>query len=109
MYGNFTKLNRQNGGQQLDVEGWLVWEGDDVSTDLTITVAQGATTGSHTVTVARDTHDPSKPDRWNATVAANGSGPWVKGSAAGLAGAQTTRASGAPVPSSWSSGPLDVK
>jgi len=109
MYGNFSRLNRQNGGQQLDVEGWLVWEGDDMSTDLTITVTQGANTGSHTVTVTRDSHDPTQPDRWEATVAANGSGSWVKGRAAGLAGATTTRGSGGPVPSSWNSGPLDVK
>jgi hypothetical protein len=109
MYGNFNRLNRQNGGQQLDVEGWLVWEGDDVSAELTITVTQAATTGSHTVTVTRDSSDPTKPDRWDATVAANGSGPWLKGSAAGLAGAQTSRAAGGPVPSSWNSGPLDVK
>ena|SRR5690242_21350590 len=108
MYGNFSRANRQNDDQRLKVEGWLVWEPGDVRTELTITVTQGTTSGhSETVTVER-TGDQD-PDRWEAEVVpANGSGPWAKGTAAGLAGASTARQSGDPVASSWNAGPLHV-
>ena len=101
MNGNFTRLNRQDGGQKLEVEGWLVWDQGDTGASLTITVTQGTLSASSSpVTVSPN------DDAWKVTVSANGS-QFARGVAAGIAGA-TVQTSGGSSDQSWISGPLQV-
>jgi len=101
MNGNFTRLNRQHGGQELEVEGWLDWEEGDTGATLRITITQG------TLTATADP-EPVTPDdtTWKVTVTANGA-QFAQGVAAGLAGA-TVQSSGGNSDQSWISGPLQV-
>jgi hypothetical protein len=102
MNGNFTRINLQDGGRRLMVEGWLVWDAGDNGATLTITVTQG----SLTVTA-----DPVQvavgDDKWEAPIDLNGT-QFVKGTAAGIAGATVQSDSGSSS-QSWSSSPLEVK
>jgi hypothetical protein len=102
MNGNFTRINLQDGGRRLEVEGWLVWDEPDTGAELTITVTQGQLTASADP-------EPVTPDddTWKVTINLNGS-QFVKGIAAGVAGA-TVECAGGTSSQSWSSSPLQVK
>ena len=104
MFGNIRRANRQNGGNQLDVEGWFVWEpGDPANVTITATIAQNGGTSSpgttQTLNKQNNPATPANPGTWRATVNANGT-PFVQG-----------RGSGTALPSNgggWTADPLIV-
>jgi hypothetical protein len=97
MFGNFNEANRQNGGQTLDVRGWLVWEATDppnASAQLTITVNQNGASGTKTVTVTRPA------TTWQAVPVNSNGQPFVQGRGIGTAATPN---------GGWTANPLNIK
>jgi hypothetical protein len=103
MHGNFnTMLNRKQHDSTVDARGWLIWEADDVSASITVTVIQ------NTITAAGEPIECSPDDEtWKVDVA-SGNGAFMQGSASGNARAIVTKTDGAKVEQYWESPPLSL-
>jgi hypothetical protein len=106
MNGNFNPMLNLKGSGTVDARGWLIWDADDESAKITVTVTQNGTTGT-----AKEFTCTPKDDTWKVDVTA--SGKYAYGSANGKAEAIVTKK-----PSSgpayayeyyWESPPLQLK
>jgi hypothetical protein len=107
MNGNFnTMLNVKKSKTMVDARGWLIWDPNDVSADITVTVTQNGVTG----TGATFTCTP-KDDTWKVDVLAAGGKTYAYGSANGKAEA-IVKTKGGPAGGDeyyWESPPLQLK
>jgi hypothetical protein len=104
MNGNFDERQRlQDGDQTVDARGWLTWDPDDASAQITITVIQdGYECPGPPITCA----PPS--ETWRVPVTRPAPPPWRRGTASGRAEAVVTKQDGSTQDVPWSSPPLTL-
>jgi hypothetical protein len=102
MNGNFnTMLSRKHSGETVDARGWLIWDADDVSAEITVTIAQNGMT-----VAAPPFQRTPEDDDWRVDVDAI-SAQFLRGSASGSATATVTTVNG-PEQYYWESPPLTL-
>jgi autotransporter translocation and assembly factor TamB len=100
--GNFTRVNRQGGGDRIRVEGWLSWDPAEqgAEAELSISVTQ------NTVTATGSGHAKFGDAGWQVDIDLNGD-TFSQGIASGVAGAVVTIGNSS-TSQSWLSGPIPV-
>ena len=102
MNGNFNPmLNLKESKTTVDARGWLLWDDDDVSAKIKVTVTQNGVTGTANVDCKKG------DDTWQVDVPAPRGTSFVRGSATGTADATVTTTSN-PEPLWWQSPPLQL-
>jgi hypothetical protein len=102
MWGNFNEhQNLKNGDMTVDVRGWLRWDPEDLSAELTITIVQDGTE----CTAPPFTVKPPA-DTWRVEATRPAPPPWQRGAAAGRAKGVVTRKDGTTYEVDWDSPPL---
>ena len=110
MHGNFNPMLNLKGNDNVDARGWLIWDDDDESAEITVKISQnGVTHTADPITRVNHTHPRDPEDTWKVDVPANGT-PFLLGSASGSAKAVVTTKSGAPKTYDyyWASPPLTL-
>jgi hypothetical protein len=104
MNGNFDeRQNLKDNDQTVDARGWLTWDPDDKSAEITITVSQNGTE----CPAPPITCTPSD-STWRVPVTRAAPPPWSKGAASGTATAKVTRQDGSTYDVPWNSPPLTL-
>jgi hypothetical protein len=104
MNGNFDEQqNLKNSDQTVDARGWLTWDADDESAQITITVTQDG----YACPAPPITCRPSDAT-WRVPVTRDSPPPWSKGTATGTAAATVTRQDGTTYDVPWDSPPLTL-
>jgi hypothetical protein len=94
MNGNFNHVLNLKGNNEVDARGWLIWDPDDESAEITVTVTQNGSEGTEVITCTRKHDDDDPNDTWKAPVSADNGGKFVYGSANGEAEAIVTKRRG---------------
>jgi hypothetical protein len=104
MNGNF---DRRQGLKQddrtVDARGWLEWDDDDVSAEITITIRQGDGCEAQAPFISEP---PS--DTWQVDVTRGSEPWWTRGPASGTASAVVTKQDGSTENVDWESPPLTL-
>ena len=102
MWGNFNEeQNLKDSDETVDTRGWLRWDADDASAELTITVTQDG----YDCVGPPITCRPSD-DKWRVEVTRPAPPPWSKGGASGRAAGVVTKNDGSTYDVNWDSPPL---
>lgn len=104
MWGNFDeKQHLKDHDETVDTRGWLQWDPDDVSAELTITVTQG----DYDCVGPPVTCLPTE-DKWRVELTRPAPPPWSKGAASGTAAGVVTKTDGSTYTIDWDSPPLNL-
>jgi hypothetical protein len=105
MNGNFDeRQNLKNSDQTVDTRGWLTWDADDVSAEITITVIQD---GYECVGPPISCSPPE--EKWRVDVTRHEPPPWARGAASGRASAVVKKQDGRTEDQPWDSPPLTLR
>jgi hypothetical protein len=105
MNGNFDeRQGLKHDDRTVDTRGWLEWDADDLSAEITITLRQGDDCEAHAP--AFTCQPPS--DTWQVDVTRGSEPWWTRGSASGTAKAVVRKQDGSTEQVDWDSPPLTL-